>query len=238
MTRLSFVVAAVAFCGWTGCGLVDPDITNFRFVTDDKEFTIDTADWGLVGSGTVPSVPCQQSNDLCMAASDQFCMPGQTAKCTAMCSAQSTCALNLAVSLSTEIKLADDKEFQAVDNQPLAAVTIETVEYRVIENTLDVDSPVLDLYIGPLGTMTPDGAGAEAIGQVESVPAGVKLDFTPVTLNEQGNTRLSTFIEGDGYKSPFNIIMATTMGFAAGDRVPSGRARIAVHIKASARPSL
>ena len=222
----------------SGCGLVDPNITDFRFVTDDKEFTIDTADWGLSGDVTLPSVPCQQTNDLCMQASSTFCNPGEAAECTAMCTAAATCSMTIQVALSNEIKLADESEFQTVNDQPLADVSVENVEYRVTENTLNTDSPVLDIYIGPLGTMSPDGAGAEHIGSVPSIPAGVQVEFTPIELTEQGRNHLRNFIEGEEYKSPFNVIVASRLVFGAGDRLPAGRAQVGVHIIANARPSL
>lgn len=234
--RLPALLAAVFIM--SGCGLVDPNITDFRFVTDDKEFTIDTADWGLAGEAILPSVPCQQTNDMCMQASTTFCDPGEAAECSAMCTAASTCRMTIQVALSNEVKLADESEFQAVNDQPLADVSVEDVEYRVTENTLDSDSPVLDIYIGPLGTMSPDGEGARHIGSVPSIPAGVQVGFTPIELTEQGRNHLRNFIEGEEYKSPFNVIVATRLDFEAGDRLPAGRARIGVHIIANASPGL
>ena len=86
--------------------------------------------------------------------------------------------------------------------------------------------------------MDPSDDNARHIGIVESIPAGVQRDFTPIEFSAQGRDHLRDFMEGDEYKSPFNVIVSTNLALNAGDLVPSGRARIAVHIIATARPSL
>ena len=152
MIRLPMTALLASALFAAGCGLIDPNITDFRFQTDDKEFTIDTADWGLSGDQQLPAIPCDQTNDLCMQLSAAQCNSGAAAECAATCVADSTCRVTIAVALSNEIKLADESEFSVVDEQPLASVSVERVEYRVLENTLNIDSPELNIHIGPAGS--------------------------------------------------------------------------------------
>lgn len=237
MSRLRIAALLVAAATLSGCWLVDADVANLRLETSEKEFTIDTADWGLSSDQTLPAVPCQQTNDLCMQASSMYCSPGDAAECSAICTAAATCRLSIDVALHNTIELSNENAFQEVNDQPLTRVTIESVEYRVLENTLNVASPVLNLSIGPVGVMSPSGEGVQHLGSVASIEAGTQPEST-VELTDEGRTHLREFIEGEGYKSPFNIIVSTRLDLEANDTMPAGRARVAVKIIASARLGL
>ena len=64
------------------------------------------------------------------------------------------------------------------------SVSVKRVYYRITENTLDVDSPPLTVYIGPEGTMAPGDTGAEAIGTIAPVPAGQTVAEADVELTD------------------------------------------------------
>ncbi|MCG8416552.1 MAG: hypothetical protein MJE77_01260 [Proteobacteria bacterium] len=220
----------------SACGLIDPDITEFRFVTEDKEFTIDTGNWGLSGEGKFPRIPCDPANDQCIAASMAYCTSGENAECTASCTPANSCQVTVLASLDSEIKLSEENEFQSINNQPLARVSVESVEYQIVENTLEVPSPVLDIFVGPLGTTAPSQLDARPIGSVDSVEARTKKSWTAIEFTAQGRDALRTLMEGEEYKSPFNVIISTRLDIVEKDPIPSGHVRVGVRITASARP--
>src|SRR5687767_1549461 len=101
-----------------GCGLVDPDITNFDLRIRDKEFTVDTEQWELMGVDQFTSTSCSQTPpDVCAAAAQQACAEGQ---CFGRCGGTDTCELQVQVGL-----------WQMVDpnteNPELADITDEPV---------------------------------------------------------------------------------------------------------------
>ncbi|MEM9488338.1 MAG: hypothetical protein AAGC55_04280 [Myxococcota bacterium] len=236
-------LAIGALMALSGCGLIDSSVLDFNFVTDDQEFTIDTAAWFNSADVVFPSVPCDPANDLCAATGEEFCRSGTPADCDAVCQPtsddnSSRCELAVDVAVSNAIDLSNESEFSVVDNQPLAEVTIDNVEYRVVENTLDITSPQLDLYVGPLGAMTPDSADTQPIGLVAPISAGQQTGWTPVDLTAQGQATLRSFMADEAYKSPFTVIVGTRIDLVPGQQPPTGKAVIQVRIRATARPAL
>lgn len=230
----AFHCSLLTACALAGCGLIDPDITEFDLSLPEQEFIVDTSQWGLTDMGAeFPSIPCDPADDMCPALAAAICAEPDCSG-TATCDVDtSTCKVTVPVALSRSINLVEEKpELQTIENQPFINVTIDEVEYEVLENTLNFDSPVIDLYVAPQNVMSPDSADARLVGTIGSVPAMNQLDWTPVQLAGSGENNLRQFM-GD-YRSIFNVIAGTVVEIEAGMPMPSGRAVARVRVDAHA----
>ena len=231
MTRIALSGIFIAALGISGCGLIDPDITQFNLSLPDQEFTIDTSQWGLSGDATFPAIPCDPANDICEQLTDQVCSGPE---CVGFCDVErATCKVRVSVALSESINLVEEKpELQTIENQPFLKVTIDQVVYEVLENSLNFDSPEISVYVAPQNVMSPDSGDARLVGVIESVPAMRQLQSTAMVLSNEGEGNLKDMM-GD-YRSVFNIIAGTSVEIGEGMPMPSGRAVARVTVDAHA----
>lgn len=230
--------SAVVVCGLGlglglgGCGLIDPDVTQFDLGLPDKQFTIDAGNWGLSNPEQLLSAQCQTTpNDPCPGLAAMACRADQ---CTAACNAAShTCDLTLYVSLYQGIDLINEKpELQSIENQPIIDVTVESINYEVTANTLNVATPAMGVWAAPSTVMVPGDTGSKRIGTVPAVAAGATLPETPMVFDPNGKDNLKSFM--GSYQTPFNIVVGSTLLLHQGDPVPQGAATVTVSISAHA----
>lgn len=229
MRTLLVALASTLVVG--GCGLIDPDITNFDLALPDKTFTVDAKNWSLQNADQLVNQQCTVSPDPCAAAAAQACTEGS---CIAQCNATSlTCDLTLFISLYTPVDLINEKpELQTIEDQPVINVTVDAITYAVVENTLNTDTPELKVYAAP-STVTKAGDPlAREIGTVPAILAGQTRTSTDVILSSAGRATLADFM-GD-FKTPFNIVVGSNLLVQQGDAVPSGRLVVKVSVKAHA----
>jgi hypothetical protein len=213
----------------TSCGLIDSDVTRFDLNLPKKDFKLDTADWKLKAEGTLPAVMCPATD--CSAAVDSFC---ETGACASECSTAGTCDVLVKVSVFQMFNLdLESPELDAIDNQPVIDVTVDTVDFNILTNTLNVATPPLTVFMAPQGVSDPASAEAVEIGTIASIPAG-QAGVEPLVLTEAGRVSMKGFL--DNYKAPFNIIVAGTVVVKAGDPVPTGRLAGQVEAKAFVSP--
>lgn len=236
MVRLFLVAAlgtslALTLASVPGCGLVDPDITNFDLALPDKTFTVDADNWELQGADQLINQTCTTQPDPCAAAAQQACAEGT---CIAQCNASTlTCDLTLFVSLYTPVDLINEKpELKTIEDEPIIEVTIDAISYQVMENSLNVDTPELKVYAAPATVMRAGDPMAREIGSVPPIPAGQRIGETAVMLSPSGRSILASFM-GE-FKTPFNIIVGSNLLVTAGDPVPAGRMVVKVAVKAHA----
>jgi len=233
MHRLVVGVAmAVGLC-LTGCGLVDSNITNFDLYIKDKMFTVDTSQWQLQGVDAYTRAQCTPSPDQCAAALDQSmaCKPGQ---CFGHCDASTnTCQLQILLSLWQTVDMStDNPEINTVASEPVVQVTIDSIAYQVIENTLNVPTPEMTVYAAPSTIMSPGDPEAKPVGTIPSINANELVGETTVMMTPDGDANLGTYM-GD-YMTPFNIIVGSEIDVGMGDVVPDGRLTAVVRVKAHA----
>ena len=217
----------------SGCGLISSDVTNFDLTLPDKDFTIDTTSWMVDGTKAQAylSTSCAATPMVCGSAAMLACTKG----CTGTCDATShTCDLSLDVGLYQAVDLVKEKpELQQINDQPVIKVTIDSVTYEVTANTLNVTTPAMTIYVAPSSVMDPKDPMAKAIGTIAAVPAMTTtsapqaMEYTPTGKSDL-IAIMSTF------KSPFNIIVGSTLTLKAGDPVPTGKLDAVVHVKAHA----
>jgi len=228
------MVAALASTLALGsCGLISSDITNFDLALPDKTFTIDAKNWSLQGADDLLDHMCQAppQPDQCAALAAAGCAEGS---CIGQCNPTSlTCDLTLFISLYVPVDLLTEKpELQTIEDQPVIDVTIDSINYTVVDNTLNTDTPELKVYAAP-STVTKAGDPlAREIGTVPAIAAGQTLASTAIVLSSTGRATLAEFM-GD-FKTPFNIVVGSALLVQQGDQVPAGRLVLKVNVKAHA----
>jgi hypothetical protein len=215
----------------SGCGLIDKDITYFDLSLPEEQFTMDTSQWDLSADATFPSIPCSLDADICADATAAYCGAEQ---CVGVCEgATSTCKARVLVALSQQINLIEEKpELQSIDDQPIIDVTVDAVEYRIIENTLNFESPEITIYVAPVNVISPLSPEVQPIGTIAPIDAGRQLGWTEVQLAPDGKASLRQFM-GD-YRSIFNVIVGAWAEIQAGDPMPAGRAVAEIRVEAHA----
>jgi hypothetical protein len=227
MTYLRLSLAAVAL---SGCGLIDSDVTDFDLTLKPKTFTVDASRWSVD----------QSSADLLLSqscSSDATCQSAAMAACPMDCSGTcgpiSTCEHGLDVGIYTTVDLVTEQpELKDINDRAIIDVTVDSVQYEVMNNTLSVETPELKVYVAPMSIMDPNDPMAVQIGSVAPVPAMATVALRDMTFTDAGKTSLVDIMSS--YKNPFNIIVGSQLVVREGDQVPSGKLEARVHITAHA----
>jgi hypothetical protein len=229
MNRLAF---AAILLGAGGCGLIDSNIADFDLSLPEKELTVDTADWMLTDESTVPAVDCGDMAGVCSTAVAQICSANEL--CFGTCDAEAeTCRAEVLIELFQRFELASEKpELSEIDGKPLVDVSITRIGYTVTENTLNVDSPELAVYIGPQEAMSSGHPQAEQIGTIPVTPAGTTVESGQVELLPDAEATMEQYLRD--YQTPFNVIAGSLVKLGAGDVVPQGRLVAVVQVEATA----
>jgi len=225
-TCLALVLAVT-----TGCGLISSDVTNFDLNLPDKSFTIDTSSWQVdqTKAQLLFNTSCASAPSVCNTAAQMAC----DMNCSGTCNASQRCELQLDVSLYKSIDLVTEKpELKSINDQPVIKVTIDSVNYQITSNTLNVPTPELKVYVAPMSVMDPKSPEAVEIGAIPPVPAGTAVPEMPVMFNESGKAKLISVMSM--YKTPFNVIVGSTLTVTAAQMVPSGKLDAVVRIRAHA----
>ena len=213
------------------CGLISSDVADFDLTLPDKSFSIDTSSWQVdqTQADILLGTSCRDSPNICGTVAANVC----DMSCSATCAASQKCELQLDVSLYKTIDLVTEKpELKSINDQPVIKVTIDAVTYEVTSNTLNVPTPELKMYVAPISVMDPKSPDAIEIGTIASVPAGATLAATPVMFNEMGKARLVGIMST--YKTPFNVIVGSSLTVTQGQRVPQGKLDAVIKIRAHA----
>jgi hypothetical protein len=223
-------MAAVVAAPLGSCGLIDSDVTDFPLRLPEKEFNVDTAEWMLSvpgGGNTFPTLDCPPLD--CAQAVSQVCAGDS---CGATCDGNAHCQAQVNVSVFQMFNLSTESpELETIDSQAVVTVTVENISFKVKENTLNVASPPLEVYLAPQGVNDPASTMAVEIGTIASVPPGQtgegQIDLTPT-----GKMAMESYMSN--WRTPFNVIVAGEVAISAGDPVPMGRLSGSVTVLAHA----
>ena len=219
----------------TGCGLISSDVTDFNLAFE-KNFTIDASGWQVDTAqasvfdmnGKLQSVSCSSDPSVCSKAVAMACPSG----CTGSCSADDTCEMSLDVSLSQSVNLVMEKpELSSVDSSVLK-VSVDSVTYDIKSNTLNVDTPPILVYVGPMAALKPSDASVQEIAALDPVPAGWTTTGQAVKFTAAGKTALGNIMAT--FKTPFNVLVGSSLTIGAGDPLPTGKLEAVVHINGHA----
>jgi hypothetical protein len=215
-----------------GCGLISSDVTNFDLTLPDKKFTIDTGSWQVDQSAA--NLYLKQSctmSTMCNSAVQTACKTG----CSGSCNTTShTCDLSLDVGLSQPVNLVMEKpELKSINDEPVIKVSIDSVTYEITTNTLNVATPEITLYVAPMTVIKPTDPMAQAIGTIMPVPAG-QTTTSPqsIMFTDAGKAELVNIMST--FKTPFNVLVGSSLVVKSGQPVPMGKLDAVVHIKGHA----
>ncbi len=231
MTYLRLCTAVLAV-GLGGCGLISSDVTNFTLKTQDKTFTVDTSRWTV--NQTAANAYLMQSCAAMPTECAQWVQGACTMNCSGSCDTSTQmCDLGLDVSIYQPVDInADNPELSKVAKEPIIKVTIDSVTYEVTDNSLDVATPEMTVYVAPMSVMSPTDPSALAVGTIPAVPAMTKLAPTDMMFTAGGKANLVMMM--GSYMTPFNVIVGSTVVIKSGDPLPTGKLTAAVHITAHA----
>jgi len=231
MTDLRMRLGALAVALCAGCGLISSDVTNFNLDLPDKKFSIDTMSWNVDQqmADAVLNTPCSSSSQ-CMAAAEAAC----AMDCSGTCNMNSRCTINLDVGLHTSVNLLMEKpELQQINDKAVIEVEIDDVLYVVEQNTLNVPTPEIGVYVAPMSVMDPTDPLAKQIGTIPPVDAGVTTT-SPQKMMFTADGRANLTAVMGNFKTPFNVIVGSTLSMTAGQPIPMGRLDAVIRIKAHA----
>jgi hypothetical protein len=230
-TGLAGILLAFLCAAQASCGLISSDVADFELNLPDKSFSIDTAGWQIdeTQAQTLFNTNCSQAPSVCNTAAQMAC----DMSCSGTCGASDRCELQLDVGLYKPINLVEEKpELKSINDQPIIKVTIDSVNYQVTSNTLNVATPELKLYVAPMSVMDPKSPEAVEIGTIAPVAAGAIVPLTPVLFNATGKEKLVSMMSA--YKTPFNVIIGSTLTVSGGQMIPQGKLDAVVRIRAHA----
>jgi hypothetical protein len=229
--RLSAWVAVAA--GLSGCGLIDPDIGDFALRFPTQSVTVDSSDWELTADEEIPAIECADVPGVCNEAVLEYC--AAEGICFGSCDG-AYCEAAVVISLWHTIDLAETNhdEFQRINDQPVISVNVDDVAFSVGENTFNIPSPELGVYVAPRTVMNHGSPQARLIGTIPALSAGARVERDPLQFTDDGRDHFEEFLAE--YRTPFNIIVGGRLDLAAGDVVPQGRMQAEVHVTATARP--
>lgn len=234
--NLRWVAGVAMAVSLASCGLISSDVTNFDLNLPDKKFTIDTAGWQVDKdkAGLYLMMSCSATPTVCSSAVHTACTTG----CSGSCNTNPirTCDLSLDISLSQPVNLVmEQPELKTLNDEPVIKVTVDSVTYDVMNNTLNVATPEMVVYVAPLSIVKPDPTDSQvkAIGKIASIPAGwvteqpEQLEFTPT-----GRSDLVAIMSS--FKTTFNVLVGSSLRVTSGQQLPTGKLEAIVHIKGHA----
>jgi len=230
---MTYLRPCLGMCVLSACGLVSSDVTNFDLTLPDKNFSVDTSGWQVDQTAAMTYLDTSCTNpapNVCTSAAASAC----SMNCTGSCDTTTNkCDLALAVSVYKGVDLQmDQPELSTINSEPVIKVTIDSVKYEVTDNTLNVATPAMGVYVAPMSITDPSDPMARQIGTIDPIPAMTTLTATDMTYTADGKQALADIM--GTYRTPFNVIVGATLTIKAGDRLPTGKLDAIVHITAHA----
>jgi hypothetical protein len=209
-TRGALLATLVLF---GGCGLINAldKVKGVTFKLPAQMYSVSTSDsrWRQPPPGGIPAVPCGAGNPVascCTTATD----------CPLSCEDQS-CALKFKYEDVQKIDLSKDEQLGAYKGMIFSQVLLKELDLD-INNTLNVSTPPVELYVAPANIT--DSTKAQRIATIPAQPPGSHMMVT-VPLDEASQQVFSNFARD--FQTPFNLILSTTILVKSGQPTPQGR---------------
>ncbi|MCA1665390.1 MAG: hypothetical protein LC659_14190 [Myxococcales bacterium] len=220
-----------------GCGLVNSNTFSYDYKFDPPQGFMES--FGDSSStATVPMVACDP-----MATTDQCAAlvpPSMLGAAKLSCDPTSRmCAAVVDVRLAYPVDLSMQSLPPQVVQYGADKVSIEKIAYWIMNKTVNVDIPPIDLYVAAAAAKDENDASAKLVGTVSKLPATATactdaadpdVDQTAkmqmasvcdVKLTDTGQSALAAFVKD--YKTPFQLIAHTKVVAHAGDPLPTGQ---------------
>jgi hypothetical protein len=216
-SRRGALAAALLLVG--GCGLIDAIDQlkqGINFKLPEQSYTVSTMDprWHNLPPGTmIPPFPCGSGGASC-------CMsPIDCTQVPLVCEAEQ-CALKFTFDDVRKVDLATQApELGAYKGKVFTDILLKELSLQ-IDNTLNVSTPPVDLYVAPANVTSATGPGARKLATIASQPPGVKTTIT-VPLDPTAQQAFSAFARD--VQTPFNVILSTGVDIKSGEPIPAGQ---------------
>jgi hypothetical protein len=207
-------------------GAIACSLTRVTFDLPSQTYNFDTSMSGLPAApagSTFPTIPCGADGDCCTLAG----AAGYTCSSTLMLSCPAgSCEAQVPESTHSSVNLAMQVgQLATFPGHSLVNVSIQSINYTVSNNTLNVDLPPISIYLAPDGVTDPNDPSAELFGTVPPIPAG-----TNPSGNVQKTSNADAVFEKytKNVSQTFNIIAAATVVIDGGSPVPNGHITVTV----------
>jgi|HubBroStandDraft_6_1064221.scaffolds.fasta_scaffold38856_3 hypothetical protein len=221
-----------------GCGLVSSNAADVSLDLPPKPFSIDTSGWQVTQDAATAylATTCTPSTttamDVCAAAATAAC----PMNCSGSCDASAhTCDLALQIAAHQMVDLlTEEPSLESLASHSDVTVTVDSVQYEVVDNTLSIATPPITVYVAPMSATLPTDSGVTAIASIEPVAAKAVVATENLSFLDGGQAALTAAMSD--FKDPFNVIVGATITLAAGDPLPTGKLDATVQINAHASP--
>jgi len=231
-------VAPLAFA--TGCGLINSDLAKVSFDLPPKTYTFDTsqADWNGPMTGTfatVPAIACSTDADCCPVTISAAGLDCTMLTCDA---ASGTCAFAVVVQSPPQmINLKNEANLpSSIANQSVLDITVNKLTYDVNQNSLNVNLPPVELFLGPQGSTKTTDPGVVKFATVPSIPASTPLTNGNIPVDPAANTVFENI--GMHLGTPFVFLAQTRVVIPGGTPAPTGALTLTIKGQLSAKPNL
>jgi hypothetical protein len=228
MVRIAYLpLLALGTLG--ACGLISPDVTDFQLRFPQHNFQIDTNDWQLGVAGTIPSIPCVPPGTEC----SSLCATTAQGRCTAECSSGGFCEGQVTISLTNDYNLATEApEYAEIASRPVVSVTVDDLWFQITQNTLNVPTPALGLYVGPVSITSASDPLAKLVGTIPPIPSRFTGRVT-VDFGANGKATLKQYM--DDFHTPFRMIVTGAVSIEPG---PAPMGQLTGYVQATAHAGL
>ncbi len=221
--KIKLVVAHALLLAGAGCGLLD--LASFHGVTfqlPSKSYSVSTTDprWKGAPPGGIPPLSCGPTGAI-----PDCCKPGggitiDCLKYPLKCDTGGFCAISFSYEIAQVIDLAKEvPDLGQVKGSLLTKVLLKTISIT-IDNSLNMATPPVDLYVAPKAVTSGTDPKASKIGTIPSKPAGFKGTET-ITVQTAAQEAFSTYAKD--FQTPFNILAATSVLVKSGSPTPMGK---------------
>lgn len=240
LARGSRFLLMVSMSAAFSCGLINSDIAKISFNLPERTYSFDTsqAGWNSAQTSTfssAPVIPCTVDADC---RSPLLPAVGVDPSYVICDLPSGSCAFTVTVETppqTIDIK-AEVPELSGFSNQSLVDVTISKITYDISGNTMNVDLPVVELFVAPMGVTSTSDPSATRFGTVPVIAAKTDVTGGTVALDKAGQDAFVNFAHHFG--TPFSFLARTRVVVPGGTPVPSGGLSLTVKGRLSAKPSL
>jgi hypothetical protein len=214
-----------------GCDkIISSDVTETPFDLPAKTYSFDSASFPIP-AGITAEVPCgagQLVTDCCMPPVG----PAPDCNATPIACQQnengvSVCTAMVKVSQSQMLNFA--QEAPELNSLPsVINIKIKRISYVVMTNTLNIDLPDVELFLGPAGATKPSDSGVVKFGTMPGIMAGT-MPAGDVVLVRDAESVLGMFTQD--LTAPISFIASTTLTVT---HSPTGRIDLTVSGKLAA----
>jgi hypothetical protein len=224
------LLALVAVAGGTRCDLFGSDLLSWDFALPEKSFTLDTASFvpaaiKALDPATMPTIDCP-TIDCCTGLTAADCATFGFACQANACVAVPSVELSNPINLSQEVP---DLQTVASNIPSFTHVTLKRLYLSSYSNTLNYDTPEIELWLCPEAATSVEDTGADGaalcqqLGTLAPITKGSSCSANctaDVQLTPNGAQVFETFVKN--FRTTFKIFVKATSQFEPGDPIPAG----------------